>query len=163
MRMHGMRIADYLEYYQAKEWVIQKRFHSWEELAWELTRESEESKEYCGLMYFVKRTLFLLIPFFQINRFQNDSVHSRIVFRSFRNWNVTQKLLLFRVFSFWNSAKRMHPKVYIQEMGTFSKFNTFYRVYMAGEKGEPWTMMPWNQNWAKERPALQQLFPYKSS
>ena len=40
-----MRIADYLEYYQAKEWVIQKRFHSWEELPWELIRGSEKSQK----------------------------------------------------------------------------------------------------------------------
>ena len=45
MRMHGMRIADYLEYYQAKEWVIRKQFHSWEELAWELIRGSEKSQK----------------------------------------------------------------------------------------------------------------------
>ena len=49
-------------------------------------------------MYFAKRLLFWLIPFFRINRFQNDSVHctfgggmTRTVFRSFWNWNVTQK------------------------------------------------------------------------
>ena len=45
MRMHGMRITDYLEYYQGKEWVIRKQFHSWEELAWELIRGSEKSKK----------------------------------------------------------------------------------------------------------------------
>ena len=45
MRMHGMRIMDYLEYYQAKEWVIRKRFHSWEELAWELIRGSQKSQK----------------------------------------------------------------------------------------------------------------------
>ena len=101
MRMHGMRIADYLEYYQAKEWVIRKWFHSWEEWAWELiSREPRESNEYRGLMYFAKRTLLWPIPFFRTNRFQNDSVPSfhlrgrnmtRTVFRSFWNWNVTQK------------------------------------------------------------------------
>ena len=98
MGIHGMRIADYLEYYQAKEWVIQKWFHSWKELAWELIRGSEKSQEYRGLMYFAKRTVLWLIPFFGINHFQNDSVHSsfgggmtRILFHSFWNWNVTQK------------------------------------------------------------------------
>ena len=49
-------------------------------------------------MYFAKRTLFWLIPFFRIKMFQNDSVRftfgggmTRIVFRSFWNWNVAQK------------------------------------------------------------------------
>ena len=96
MRMHGMRITDYLEYYQGKEWVIRKQFHSWEELAWELIRGSVKS--IAGSCTLRKEHVFLLISFFQINRFQNNSVHSisgdgmtRIVFRSFRNWNVTQK------------------------------------------------------------------------
>ena len=69
---------------------MSKRFHSWEEMSWELIRGSEKS--------IAGSCIFLLIPFFQINRFQNDSVHStfgggmtRIVFRSFWNWNVTQK------------------------------------------------------------------------
>ena len=44
MRMHGMRIADYTEHYQPKERVIRKRFHSWEELAWELIRGSQKSR-----------------------------------------------------------------------------------------------------------------------
>ena len=43
-----MRIADYLEYYEPKEWVIRKRFHSRGELAWELIRGIQASKRIAG-------------------------------------------------------------------------------------------------------------------
>ena len=60
----------------------------------------EKRAKYRRLMFFCEKNTSqkFEFPFFRINRFHNDSVHSTfaggmpgIVFRSFLNWNVTQK------------------------------------------------------------------------